>query len=114
MKRGWAAKSANAVPGWAKRANTLPHPAQTYPKRRWTRTTLKSCMAAASLPAFWIALAMQALDSLETDSSLIGIEVFSGMHRLSTEFRNLVGGFETFEIHDTSDENILLKRVFSI
>ena len=53
---------------------------------------------------------MQALDSLETDSSLIGIEVFSGMHRLSTEFRNLVGDFETFEIHDTSDENILLKR----
>ena len=53
---------------------------------------------------------MQGLDSLETDSSLIGIEVFSGMHRLSTEFRNLVGDFETFEIHDTSDENILLKR----
>lgn len=100
--------SNSSLPSWAKRSrsNRLSQkPCLTV--RKWSRTLLQEKLASASLPVFWTKLVLRALSNLGgTETALVGVEVFSGEHRLTTEMQNIVGDFETFEILDSPAQNI--------
>ena len=115
--QGASSSSASSNPSWAARSRVLKRPAssQLLPAKRRARRTrawdsiedLQSKLGKAMLPAWWIALLLEAAGPALKLSVVVGLEVFSGMGELSSAFALLVGPFLTFEILNDDAEDIM-------
>lgn len=116
----WMKARPSARPGWADRRSgrrsgkaraghgSLP---QNCLKRSWSSTKdLKTKLAGASLPAWWLRMVLAAATPALTQPVIAGVEVFSGRGHLTSAFTQYVAPWQSFELLDNHTQDILDQR----
>ena len=116
-KPSWATRTnlkqkrtnSDTVPSWAHRAKRLKGPSKIDTPRGWSLKTVAAKLALI-LPAWWCKLCIEAAYRSTDQSTIFGVEAFSGKGMLARAFSNHIGPFVTFELQDDSRDNLLLKK----
>ena len=116
-KPSWGARTnlkhkrtnSDTVPSWAHRAKRLKGPSKIGMQRGWSLKTVAAKLALI-LPAWWCKLCIEAAHRSTDQSTIFGVEAFSGKGMLARALSNHIGPFVTFELQDDSRDNLLLKK----
>ena len=118
-KPSWATRTnlkqqrtnSDTVPSWAHRAKRLKGLSKVDTPRGWSLKTVAAKLALI-LPAWWCKLCIEAAYRSTDQSTIFGVEAFSGKGMLARALSNHIGPFVTFELQDDSRDNLLLKKAF--
>ena len=97
-KPSWATRTnlkqkrtnSDTVPSWAHRAKRLKGPSKIDTPRGWSLKTVAAKLALI-LPAWWCKLCIEAAHRSADQSTIFGVEAFSGRGMLARAFSNHIG-----------------------